>query len=104
MAGAKAATMRVEVGRRRGKVKVVKREAREARRDALREAREAQRDALREARMARGARVPRPGRRGLLPQPSLRRPLPLRRCLPCPRWGPSPNPSASAGRVWSKNQ
>ena len=52
VAGAKAATMRAEAGRRRGKVNVVKREAREARRDALREAREAQRDALREARMA----------------------------------------------------
>ena len=52
--------------------------------------------------MARGACVPRPRRRGLVPQPSLRRPLPLRRRLPCPRWGPSPNPSASRGRVWSK--
>ena len=37
-----------------------------------------------------------------MPQPSLRRPLPLRRNLPCPTWGPSPNPSASGGRAWSK--
>ena len=37
-----------------------------------------------------------------MPQPSLRRPLPLRRRLTCPRWGPLPNPSASGGRAWSK--
>ena len=37
-----------------------------------------------------------------MPQLLLRRPLPLRRHLPCPRLGPSPNPSASGGRAWSK--
>ena len=52
--------------------------------------------------MALGARVPRLRRRGLVPQPPLRRPLPLRRRLTCPRWGLSPNPSASGGRAWSK--